>query len=254
MQISEVAAQANNIRQIPTWEHELELHSQGYNLLAGVDEVGRGAWAGPLVAAAVVFPHPQAILDFGFWILGSASETATSQNPKSKIQNQLGRLRDSKMLRASVREELLEYIRGAALSVGVGIVSHALIDVIGVGVGNRLAMARAVRDLDVRPDHLLLDAFRVPLMPMPQRAIIKGDATCMSIAAASIVAKVTRDRMMCELGEVHPGYSFAQHKGYGTRQHLDALLQMGVCPIHRRSYAPIKAMLVGEMGTMDDGR
>jgi ribonuclease HII len=156
------------------------------------------------------------------------------------------------MLNTNVREELLEYIYGAALSVGIGIVSHALIDVIGLGPANRLAMARAVRDLNVWPDYLLLDAFRVPLMPIPQRAIIKGDATCMSIAAASIVAKVTRDRIMCELCEAHPGYSFAQHKGYGTRQHQDALLRMGVCPIHRRTYAPIKALIAETMVPSSD--
>ena len=150
------------------------------------------------------------------------------------------------MLSAAVREELLDCVRSSALAVGVGVVSSALIDVIGVGPANRLAITRAVRDLGIWPDFLLLDAFPLPTMPLPQRPIIKGDATCMSISAASIVAKVTRDYMMCQLEETHPGYSFAKHKGYGTRLHVDALTRLGACPTHRRSYAPIKAIMAGE--------
>jgi ribonuclease HII len=216
---------------VPTWDHELDLHSKGYDLIAGVDEAGRGAWAGPLVAAAVVFPHPNAFLPV---------------ECTGGLAAELDRLRDSKLLSACVREELLECVRATALALGVGVVSSALIDVIGVGPANRLAMARAVRDLGIRPQYLLLDAFRIPTMPIPQRPIIKGDATCMSIAAASVVAKVARDRIMCRLGEHHPGYSFDQHKGYGTRHHVEALLKLGISPQHRRSYAPIKAVMSGE--------
>jgi ribonuclease HII len=128
-------------------------------------------------------------------------------------------------------------------------VSPALLDVIGVGPANRLAMARAVRALEVRPDFLLLDAFRLPSMPIPQRPIIKGDATCMSISAASVVAKVTRDRMMCELDAAYPGYGFAQHKGYGTQLHAEALDRLGVLPIHRRSFAPIGRFASERAGT-----
>jgi ribonuclease HII len=215
----------------PDWKHEYELHGKGYRLIAGVDEAGRGAWAGPLVAAAVVFPHP------GSFEAGVCPE---------EVLHELDRLRDSKMLSAIVREELLTCVYASALAVGVGMVSPGLIDVIGLGAANRLAWVRAVRDLDVQPDFLLLDAFRLPQMRLPQRSIIKGDATCMSIAAASVVAKVTRDRMMQDLNGEHPGYLFEQHKGYGTRAHVEALAKLGVSDIHRRSYAPIKALLAGE--------
>lgn len=239
MQATQTSYAPNVVRLVPTWNHELEIYAEGYRAIAGVDEVGRGAWAGPLVAAAVVFPHPSA-----FDLAGRTANMAS-------IADELDRLRDSKLLSEGVREELIEYIRSAALAVGVGMVSPGLIDVIGLGPANRLAMTRAVLHLDVRPDYLLLDAFRLPLMPLPQRPIIKGDATCMSIAAASIVAKVTRDRLMHALEREHPGYSFHQHKGYGTSLHASALLRLGVSPIHRRSYAPIKALLCGASTSND---
>jgi ribonuclease HII len=212
---------------MPTWEHELDLWQKGYTLVAGVDEAGRGAWAGPLVAGAVVLPQCD----------GPAL---------AELTHELSLLRDSKMLLPTVREKLLCAIRRTALAVGVGIVSPALIDVIGLGPANRLAMCRAVRDLRIRPNFLLLDAFRLPSMPIPQRPVIKGDATCMSIAAASIVAKVTRDQIMHDLDLSQPGYDLAQHKGYGTRHHVEALMRRGVSPLHRRSYAPIKAILAGQ--------
>jgi ribonuclease HII len=215
---------------VPDWKNELELHARGYRLIAGVDEAGRGAWAGPLVAGAVVFPHP---------------EEVTSSLTADDLLEALSCLKDSKMLSALLREKLLPAIQSLAVATGVGIVSPGLVDVIGVGPANRLAMSRAVRDLGVWPDFLLLDAFRVPSFPVPQRPIVKGDATCMSIAAASIVAKVARDRIMCGHDADYPGYSFAQHKGYGTRMHVSALSTLGVSPLHRRSYAPIKAMVLG---------
>ena len=216
---------------IPTWEHELELCSHGTSVVAGVDEAGRGAWAGPVVAGAVIFPRPEVLAE------------------KMRLDEQaaeLSLLRDSKLLTAAVRERLLDVIRAMACAIGVGIVSPALVDIIGLGPANRLAMTRAVRDLGVRPDFLLVDAFKIHSLPIPQRPIIKGDATCMSIAAASIVAKVTRDGIMRKLDKVYPGYGFAQHKGYGTRSHVDMLLRLGVSAIHRRSYAPIVAMLAGD--------
>lgn len=215
---------------IPNWKNELELHARGYKLIAGVDEAGRGAWAGPLVAGAVIFRHPDEV---------------TSSLTAQDLLEALSCLKDSKMLSALMREKLLPAIQSLALATGVGIVSPGLVDVIGVGPANRLAMARAVRDLGVWPDFLLLDAFRVPSMPLPQRPIVKGDATCMSIAAASIVAKVARDHIMCGHESDYPGYSFAQHKGYGTRMHVNALSTLGVSPLHRRSYAPIKAIMLG---------
>ncbi|MDQ3929746.1 MAG: ribonuclease HII, partial [Chloroflexota bacterium] len=210
--------QAAPAKQItPNWNNELELHAKGYRLIAGVDEAGRGAWAGPLVAGAVIFRHPDEVISSG---------TADD------LLEALSYLKDSKLLSALIREKLLPAIRSLAVATGVGIVSPGLVDVIGVGPANRLAMTRAVRDLRVRPDFLLLDAFRLPAMPIPQRPIIKGDATCMSIAAASIVAKVARDHIMCGHDADYPGYSFAQHKGYGTRMHVNALATLGVSPLH----------------------
>ena len=193
-----------------------------------MDEVGRGAWAGPLVAGAVILPHPHVL---------------RASSGGDDLLEQLAALRDSKILSPNMREELLELIMRLAVGVGVGVVSSGLVDVIGVGPANRLAMARAVRALPVKPDFLLLDAFPIHSMSIPQRPIIRGDSTCISIAAASIVAKVMRDRMMCEQDTIYPEYGFAQHKGYGTRQHSDALLRHGVAPIHRRCYAPIQAVM-----------
>jgi ribonuclease HII len=157
-------------RSIPDWNFEHELFTRGHQIVAGVDEAGRGAWAGPLVAGAVVLPRPEALLD------------------APDITAGLAELRDSKMLTANTRERLLDLIHEVAVGVGVGIVSPALIDVIGIGPANRLAWVRALRSLSVQPDHLLLDAFKLPAMRIPQKSIIRGDAVCISIAAASVVA------------------------------------------------------------------
>src|SRR5687768_7043336 len=205
----QLVARSQQPANVPTWDNELELCSSGHRLVAGVDEAGRGAWAGPLVAGAVILPHPHLL---------------RANGKSDDLREQLGALRDSKMLSPNVREELLALIERVAVGVGVGVVSSGLADVIGIGPANRLAMARAVRALPVRPDFLLLDAFPLRTMPIPQRPIIRGDATCISIAAASIVAKVARDRMMCEQDALYPDYGFAQHKGYGTRQHVEALI------------------------------
>ena len=193
-----------------------------------MDEAGRGAWAGPLVAGAVILPHPDVL---------------RANGRGEDLLRQLAALRDSKMLSPNTREELLETVHRLAVAVGVGVVSSQVVDVIGLGPANRLAMTRAVRVLPVTPDYLLLDAFPLRAMPISQRPIIRGDATCISIAAASIVAKVARDRMMREQDECYPHYGFAQHKGYGTHQHAKALALFGVTPIHRCSYAPVKAVL-----------
>jgi ribonuclease HII len=212
----------------PSWDFERELYAKGHRVIAGVDEAGRGAWAGPLVAGAVILPRPEEL------------------NRIPRLAYALDALRDSKMLSPETRERLLPLIREAALGVGVGIVSPGLIDVIGIGPANRLAWVRALRALCMSPDHLLLDAFKLPAMRLPQKAIIRGDEACMSIAAASIVAKVTRDAIMHELDESYPGWGFAQHKGYGTRQHSDAIRLLGITPLHRKSFAPIKAALLGQ--------
>ncbi len=203
----------------PDWQQETSLWQAGYHLLAGVDEAGRGAWAGPLVAAAVILPAPGR--------LGAGAA----------VWHQVC---DSKQLSAAARELLYPLIYAAAISVAVGLVSPALIDLIGLGPANRLAMVRAIRSLQPAPDHLLVDAFKLPSLPLPQRNLIRGDQRSVAIAAASIIAKVWRDRLMVELAAAYPAYQFATHKGYGTAMHQLALQQHGPCAIHRRSYAPLK--------------
>ncbi|MDQ6693272.1 MAG: ribonuclease HII [Chloroflexota bacterium] len=215
---------------VPDWEHEIDLCAKGHSMVAGVDEVGRGAWAGPLVAGAVILPSPDALRLRG----------------DTELLEELACLRDSKMLTRAKRERLLETVKTGAVATGIGLVSARLVDLIGLGPANRLAMARAVRALGVWPSYLVIDAFKLPAVPIPQKPIIRGDATCISIAAASVVAKVARDKIMDDWDAEYPGYGFASHKGYGTRAHIDALRQLGVSPLHRRSYAPIKAMLRGE--------
>ena len=202
----------------PHLEHELALHHQGHHLIAGVDEAGRGALAGPVVAAAVILPldDPDALLAA------------------------LHQVRDSKLLSPHHREQLFETIRHTAIAVGVAAVSPLLIDVLGIARAARLAMREAVVRLSCKPDFLLVDGFELTDSPAPQRAIIQGDRQSLSIAAASIVAKVSRDRMMIELDDRYPGYGLARHKGYGTRDHRLALHERGPSLIHRFSYAPVR--------------
>ncbi len=209
----------------PDLSEELALYQAGYRCVVGVDEAGRGAWAGPLVAGAVVLP-------------------VNSAQPLTQALLELTHLfagvNDSKQLTPSRRESLFETITAHAYC-GVGIVSALAIDIAGVGVANRLAWKRAIADLpsDIQPDFLLLDAFKLPELPLPQRAIIKGDTISLSIAAASIVAKVTRDRLLTQLEAVYPGYRFEAHKGYGTTLHSAALTKNGPCAEHRYSYRPV---------------
>lgn len=207
----------------PTLEEERKLVANRLHRLAGVDEAGRGAWAGPLVAAAAVLPLPT---------------TAEDQEAWAELVIQLDGINDSKVLTPAYRERLFEVVTGLA-EVGVGLVSSLTVDLIGVGAANRLAMARAVAALVQPPDHLLIDAFKLPQVALPQTALIKGDARSLSIAAASIVAKVTRDRLLIELDQTFPEYGFAQHKGYGTALHSNALEKYGPCPVHRYSYIPV---------------
>ena len=199
----------------PTLEHEQRLWRAGCRVVVGLDEVGRGAWAGPIVAAAVVFA------------------------PLAIVPAALAGVRDSKLLTPPARAELCLAIRERALGVGIGLMPPELIDCVGIGAANRLAMAAALDDTGLFPEHLLIDYFRLPALPTPQTPITDGDALCFSIAAASIVAKVTRDRLMEELEPCHPGYGFAQHKGYGTPTHRSALARLGLCVQHRRSFAPM---------------
>jgi ribonuclease HII len=199
-------------------EQERELWAAGYRWLAGLDEAGRGAWAGPVVAAAVVLPAE-----------------------RNDIDSLLYGVRDSKVLTPRQREALFPLIHKAALGVGVGMASSRFIDRWGIVPATRQAMAMAVHNLPLEPHYLLIDALKLPDVQLPQRALIKGDAHVLSIAAASIVAKVFRDRLMVALGDYYCGYGFAAHKGYGTAAHRAALQRLGPCTEHRMSFAPLRA-------------
>ena len=206
----------------PSAAEEAALAALGYERVAGVDEAGRGAWAGPVVAGAVILPD-----------LGDGIPAA------------LVGVRDSKLVPPAERASLFEAIVGCARAVGVGAVAADELDLLGLTRAGELAMARAVQALDVTPDHLLLDAFRIPWLAVPQRAIIRGDRLCVSIAAASIVAKVVRDGWLGNLHARYPAYELIQHKGYGVSVHRHALAAHGAAPIHRRSYGPIRELVGG---------
>jgi ribonuclease HII len=198
---------------------ETELWSAGYRAIAGVDEVGRGPWAGPVVAAAVILPpDPDALAPL------------------------FGQVDDSKRLAPSQRERLFNPIQQLALATGVGCVEASGIDRVGIAAATREAMRQALAALAVQPDFVLLDYLTLPDLPLPQRGVPHGDALSLSIAAASIVAKVTRDRWMAEQEAIYPGYGFARHKGYGTAEHRAALMRLGPCALHRLSFAPVAAM------------
>lgn len=197
-------------------EYEARHWSRGIAHVAGIDEVGRGCLAGPVVAAAVVF------------------------SPDLQL---ISGVRDSKQLSPKRREQLFQMIADAAVDYGIGVVDSSVIDAINILQAARQAMRIAVEQLAERPGHLLIDGREVVDLPIPQTAIVKGDQSCFSIAAASILAKVTRDRMMVALETTYPGYSFARHKGYGTAQHLAALRLHGPTPIHRRSFAPVRELV-----------
>jgi ribonuclease HII len=186
--------------------------AQGFHRIAGLDEAGRGPLAGPVVAAAVVLP-------------------------KDVV---LPGLRDSKKLTALQRERFFDEI-GRCAAIGVGIVDPEMIDRINILEATRLAMTRALSSLSVRPDYLLIDALTLPGLPMPQRALIRGDDLSQTIAAASVVAKVTRDRLMLEYDRLYPEYHFRSHKGYGTAEHLEALGRFGPCPIHRMTFRRVRS-------------
>jgi ribonuclease HII len=203
--------------------HERELRLAGFRRIAGIDEVGRGSLAGPVVAAAVILPE----------------------------RHRIKGLRDSKVLSRARREALYGRILDRAEAVGVGCVEVEVIDRINILQATKLAMAEALGRLPEPPDHLVIDALSLRDVQLPQRAIIDGDAISASIAAASIVAKVTRDRICAELDGRYPAYGFARNKGYGTQRHLDALLTEGPCAWHRRTFAPIRMLLAGEQLSLD---
>ena len=193
--------------------YEKELYAQGIQLIAGVDEVGRGPLAGPVVAAAVILPK------------------------NCKIPG----LNDSKKIPKSKHQAIYQAVLDQAISVGIGVKDNHVIDQVNIYEATKLAMLEAIHELEPQPQHLLIDAMKLDL-PISQTSIIKGDANSLSIAAASIVAKVTRDQMMAAYDQEYPGYDFAQNAGYGTTKHLEGLEKQGVSPIHRRSFEPIKSM------------
>jgi len=201
------------------WQHERLARAAGYRLIAGVDEVGRGPLAGPVVAACVVLPE-------GFDLSG---------------------INDSKKLTERQRERAEVRIRAEALAIGLGSVAPEIIDRINILQATREAMRAAFLQLSPTPDFVLVDGLPVPNFPCPvQKSVIRGDSQSVSIAAASIVAKVARDQMMRDYAVLYPEYGFAGHKGYGAETHLAALRQHGPCPIHRRSFAPVAASLLRE--------
>lgn len=201
----------------PSFSEEQSLAAQGFCRIAGIDEAGRGSWAGPLVAAAVCLPAPN-----------------------ERLRGLLRGVRDSKQLTPRQREELYPRILECAVDVGVGIVAPATIDRLGLTRSGELAMLWAVEELSTPPDCLLIDAFCLRECRLPQRSIVRGDSLSFSIASASIIAKVARDRLMHSAERVYPGYSFNLNKGYGTALHRKALQTMGPSDYHRSSYEPVR--------------
>ena len=199
----------------PSFAEEKRLQQQGYRFIAGVDEVGRGPLAGPVVAAAVILP------------------------PNFDAR-WLSLVRDSKQLTSKRREFLFPLIDQAAIGIGISFLPPDAIDAHGIMTATRMAMCSAVEYLAYPPDFLLIDHLRLPEIDVPQKNITKGDSVCLSIACASIVAKVTRDRIMVALDGVYPDYGFAKHKGYATREHITNLRRWGACPVHRRCFTPVR--------------
>lgn len=197
--------------------YEKSLYAQGYQAIAGIDEVGRGPLAGPVVAACVILPK------------------------NCKITG----LNDSKKIPKSKHEMIYNLIIEKAIAVGIGIMTNEVIDEVNIYQATKLAMQAAINNLEgdnLTPDFLLIDAMKLE-NSIPQESIIKGDANSLSIAAASIVAKVTRDRLMVDYDKAYPGYDFAKNAGYGTKNHLEGLRKLGVTEIHRRTFEPVKSML-----------
>lgn len=193
--------------------YEKDLYKAGYQTIAGIDEVGRGPLAGPVVAAAAILP------------------------PGCKIKG----LNDSKKIPKKKHQEIYQAVLDKALAVGVGLIDNEIIDQVNIYEATKLAMKDALSKLCLKPDYLLIDAMKLDI-DIPQESIIKGDANSLSIAAASIVAKVTRDKLMTDYDKEFPGYDFAQNAGYGTKSHLQGLERNGVTPIHRKTFEPVKSM------------
>ncbi|MHB9034574.1 MAG: ribonuclease HII [Anaerolineae bacterium] len=206
--------------QQPDLCREHALYTQGHKLIAGIDEAGRGAWAGPVVAAVCVLP----LYD-------------------PNLATTLALVRDSKLLSARQRDACYRLITGCAVGWGIGSAEVEEIDSLGILPATRLAMERAVAALNVQPDLLMIDAVKLPRIAITQIVENKADLHYLSVASASILAKVTRDRYMVNLEHTWPGYGFNRHKGYGTPKHQAALRELGVCEVHRHSYRPIRELL-----------
>jgi ribonuclease HII len=204
---------------MPSFIEEELLAAQGYWLIAGVDEAGRGALAGPVVAAAVILPRD---LDAP-WLAG---------------------VKDSKLLTHNQRELFFSHIRQTAVAIGIGAAAHHLVDSWGIVKATRLAMKQAIEQLSPKPESLLIDYLHLPEVSLPQKGITNGDNLSFSIACASIIAKVARDRLMMLFDRVYPGYGLARHKGYGTSEHFACLSRLGPCPIHRRTFSPVKDVIL----------
>lgn len=197
-------------------KYEHELNSKGIKLIAGVDEVGRGPLYGPVVTAAVILPE----------------------------NYELAGLTDSKKLSKKKRDIFYEIIKRDAISYAIGIKGPEVIDEVNIYEATKLAMCEAIENLSVRPEHVLIDAMKLDL-DIPSTSIIKGDAKSLSIAAASVIAKVTRDRMLDEVANIHPEYGFEHHKGYPTKAHIDAVIKYGVIEGYRKTFEPIKSIING---------
>ena len=203
-----------NLRLENMLTYEKDLYNQGLTLIAGVDEVGRGPLAGPVVAAAVILPQ-------GCKIKG---------------------LNDSKKIPKKKHLEVFQAVQDQALSIGIGIIDNQVIDQVNIYEATKLAMKEAISQLSLQPQHLLIDAMKLDL-PISQTSIIKGDANSLSIAAASIIAKVTRDELMKDYDQQFPGYDFSANAGYGTVKHLEGIEKQGITAIHRLSFEPIKSLV-----------
>jgi len=208
-----------NLPEKPHIEYEKRLWEEGFQVVAGLDEAGRGAWAGPVYAAAVVLPSDERICDL------------------------LAGVRDSKRMTARQRQRWEDCIKSASVAWAVGSASHSEIDELGILPATCLAMRRSIEQISNPPRYLLVDYINIADCSSPQLSIPKGDCQSLSIAAASVLAKVARDTFMVELDEQYPGYGFARHKGYGTQAHLAAIRQKGLLPIHRRTFRPMAEML-----------
>ncbi|MQG19442.1 MAG: ribonuclease HII [SAR202 cluster bacterium] len=202
----------------PDYINEKQLAEFGYNFIAGIDEVGRGTLAGPVLSALVIFP-------------------------KDFHSEWFSLIDDSKRLTENKRLHLFHLIKSNALSVSVGSVSNTEIDQIGISSATKLSMLRAIESSKIRPDYLLIDAVKLNSVDIAQKSIVKGDQISSSIAAASIIAKVTRDQIMVDFDKIYTKYGFGNHKGYGTKFHVDALNEYGMTPIHRKSFEPVKSMI-----------